>query len=395
LPIFFSPGDIFVSDRIYIRGQAVHCALGDDIEHILASMQTRQVPVTDVPLSLTDSNYSRPYYRLSSKDSNPNRCGENYYYEILFNTIESAIDRSGLRSDEVEEMPVFFGSTSNDIPIYEHTYMSSRNVLSQTSSGYGNIANEIANRFNIQAACYTFTTACTSSANGIIFAADMIALGFIERALVVGYDLFSNLGFYGFESLKLISPAPCKPFDKTREGIIIGEGCGALILDKNNSTPDGFHYLGGANICDTYSVTTHNPAGDQIAAVMREALNRAGIEPQEIDAVKAHATGSYHNDLTEGNGLNQVFKNQMPPVTGLKPFIGHTVGACGVIELILFTAAIKNGFMPATLGFEEIDDEINIAPITEPVSIQAGTFLLNYFGFGGNCVSLVVSNRPE
>jgi len=77
----------------------------------------------------------------------------------------------------------------------------------------------------------------------------------------------------------------------------------------------------------------------------------------------------------------------------LKPFIGHTVGACGVIESILFSEAVKRGFMPATPGFEEIDDEINIEPITRPVSIQNGTFLLNYFGFGGNCVSLVVSNK--
>ncbi|MDH3886350.1 MAG: hypothetical protein OET63_19165 [Desulfobacterales bacterium] len=384
-----------MSDRVYICGQAVHCALGDDMEGVIASMQTNQVQVTEIPLSLIDSNYSRPYYRLPPKDSDPTHCSEKYYYDVLFHTIEAAIDDAGLSPDEIEELPVFFGSTSNDIPIYEDTYKTSRNVLSQTSSGYGNIANEIANRFNIKAACCTFTTACTSSANGIIYAADMIAQGFINRALVVGYDLFSNLGFYGFESLKLISPSSCKPFDKTREGIIIGEGCGALILDKKRKTPNDFHYLGGANICDTFSVTTHNPAGDQIAAVMRDALHRAGVEPHQIDAVKAHATGSYHNDLTEGNGLNQVFKNQIPPVTGLKPFIGHTVGACGVIELILFTEAVKSGFIPATLGFEDIDDEINIEPITEPLSIQAGTFLLNYFGFGGNCVSLVVSNKPE
>ena len=384
-----------MSDRVYICGQAVHCALGDDIERVIASIQTNQAQVTNIPLSLTDSNCSRQYYRLPPKDSGVTGCSEKYYYDVLFNTIESALDDAGLSSEDIEALPVFFGSTSNDIPIYEDTYKISRDVLSQTSAGYGNIANEIANRFNIKAACYTFTTACTSSANGIIYAADMIAHGAIKRALVVGYDLFSNLGFYGFESLKLISPSLCKPFDKTREGIIMGEGCGALILDRKNKTPNDFHYLGGANICDTYSVTTHNPEGDQIAAVMRKALNRAGIEPHQIDAVKAHATGSYHNDLTEGKGLNQVFPGQIPPITGLKPFIGHTVGACGVIELILYTEAIKRGFLPATLGFEEIDKEINIEPITKPVSIQAGTFLLNYFGFGGNCVSLVVSNKPE
>ena len=382
-----------MSDRIYIRGKAVNCALGDNLEQVVASIEAGQVQVADVPLSLTDSNYSRQYFLLPPIDSDHPQSRETCYYDVLFNTIEKAIANADLKSHEISQLSVFFGSTSNDIPIYEDTYKTSRQVLSQTSSGYGNIANEIANRFKIKAGCYTFTTACTSSANGIIFAANMMAQGYIKRALVVGYDLFSNLGFYGFESLKLISPSPCKPFDKNREGIVIGEGCGALILDLKNATPEDFYYLGGANICDTYSVTTHNPEGDQIAAAIREALAFAGVESRQIDAVKAHATGSYHNDLTEGNGLNQVFNNHMPPITGLKPFIGHTVGACGVIELILFTEAVKSGFIPATLGFVEIDDEINIEPITRAVPIQTGTFLLNYFGFGGNCVSLVVSNK--
>ncbi len=382
-----------MSDRIYIRGQAVNCALGDDTERVVASMKAGRVQVADVPLALTDSNYSRQYFLLPPIEPNHPQSREAYYYDVLFRTIAKAIADAGLKPYEISELPVFFGSTSNDIPIYEDTYKTSRHVLSQTSSGYGNIANEIAIRFDIKAACYTFTTACTSSANGIMLAACMMAQGLIKRALVVGYDLFSNLGFYGFESLKLISPSPCKPFDKNREGIIIGEGCGALILDTKSKAPNDFHYLGGANICDTYSVTTHNPEGDQIAAVIREALDRAGVEPWQIDAVKIHGTGSYHNDLTEGNGLNQVFENQVPPITGLKPFIGHTVGACGVIELILFTEAVKCGFIPATLGFKDIDDEINIEPITQPLSIQTGTFLLNYFGFGGNCVSLVVANK--
>jgi len=126
--------------------------------------------------------------------------------------------------------------------------------------------------------------------------------------------------------------------------------------------------------------------------VMSEALAHAGVDPMEVDAVKAHATGSYHNDLTEANGLKQVFQKKVPPVTALKPFVGHTLGACGVIELILFTEAVKSGFVPATLGFEQVDEQLNIEPLTRPLAMQSGTFLLNYFGFGGNCVSLVVSN---
>jgi 3-oxoacyl-(acyl-carrier-protein) synthase len=211
---------------------------------------------------------------------------------------------------------------------------------------------------------------------------------------VVGYDLFSNVGFCGFEAMKLISPLPYRPFDKNRQGVIMGEGCGAVVLDGKSKNLRSFRCLGGANACDTHSVTTHDPLGGPIADVMRRALQQAGIVPEEIAAVKAHATGSYHNDLTECNGLRQVFTKRMPPVTGLKPFVGHTVGACGVIELILFTEAVGSGFVPGTLGFEVPDEELGLIPLTSPLPIGAGNFLLNYFGFGGNCVSLVISNHP-
>jgi 3-oxoacyl-(acyl-carrier-protein) synthase len=80
----------------------------------------------------------------------------------------------------------------------------------------------------------------------------------------------------------------------------------------------------------------------------------------------------------------------MPPVTGIKPFVGHTVGAAGVVELILFTEAVKKGFIPATLGFTVLDEELLITPVTENWPIAAGIFMLNYFGFAGNCTSLIV-----
>jgi 3-oxoacyl-(acyl-carrier-protein) synthase len=223
----------------------------------------------------------------------------------------------------------------------------------------------------------------------------MIAGGEIDRAIVIGYDLFSNIGFCGFEAMKLIAPLPYRPFDKNRQGVVMGEGCGAVILDGKSVAESDFCFLGGANGCDTYSVTTHDPQGAAIANVMRQALAHARVDPGDIDAVKAHATGSYHNDLTECNGLKQVFKGRMPPVTGLKPFVGHTVGACGVIELILFSEAVSAGFVPATLGFEVPDEELGLTPLVRPLDIGAGTFLLNFFGFGGNCVSLVISNKAN
>jgi len=381
-----------LKESTYIRGKAAHCALGDEIDAIVAAMREQRVHINDIPLAQIGLDYSRPYFRLAGTNGQPPSDAKASFYEVLYRTVEKAVIDAELTREEIDRLPIFFGSTSIDIPIYEETYRTASHVLSQTSAGYGNIANELALQIGTRGACYTFTTACTSSANGLLFAANMISQGLIERALVVGYDLFCNVGFYGFEALKLIAPRPYKPLDKSRQGIIMGEGCGAVVLDKNRLAPTDFYCLGGANTCDTFSVTTHDPEGGAIASVMREALSNARVSVQSIDAIKAHATGSYHNDLTECNGLRQVFQKQMPPVTGLKPFVGHTVGACGVIEMILLTEAIKCGFVPATLGFEEMDAALAVAPITSPLSIAEGTFLLNYFGFGGNCVSLVVSN---
>ncbi|MCK9197802.1 MAG: hypothetical protein M0P16_12580, partial [Syntrophales bacterium] len=89
------------------------------------------------------------------------------------------------------------------------------------------------------------------------------------------------------------------------------------------------------------------------------------------------------------------FGSEMPPVTCLKPFIGHTVGACGVNELILFTESVKTGFVPSTPGFQEVDDKLNLTPLLENMEADEGIFMLNYFGFGGNCTTLILSNRDD
>ena len=384
-----------MNNRVYIRGKAVQCALGSDLDEITTAMHDGRTSVSEIPLSLIGLDYSRPYCRLPVQRSDTGQGGEAYFNAILDATIARAIADAALDPEEVRRLPIFFGSTSIDIPIYEDDYRTRQHVLSQTSSGYGNIAHEIGRRFDMRGPCYTFTTACTSSANGLLFAAGMIARGMLERALVVGYDLYSNLGFYGFEALKLIAPLPYRPFDRRRQGIIMGEGCGAVILDKHAPAPDAFACLGGANGCDTYSVTTHDPEGGLIARVMGDALAHAGVSPRQIDAVKAHATGTENNDRTECAAMRVTFGCEMPPVTCLKPFIGHTVGACGVNELILFTESVKTGFVPSTPGFREVDDKLNLTPLTENMEAGEGIFMLNYFGFGGNCTTLVISNKGD
>jgi 3-oxoacyl-[acyl-carrier-protein] synthase-1 len=265
----------------------------------------------------------------------------------------------------------------------------------QASNGYGKIAGAVMDRFNMGGNSYCFVTACTSSANAVLYAASMIEEGVVEKALVVGYDLYNNLGFYGFEGLKSLASSEVRPFDAARDGLILGESCGAVVLEAQNREGSDFMWLGGANLCDTYSVTSHDEEGAAVGETMNRALARAGIDPREVDAVKAHATGTENNDRTECAAMKLVFGDRIPPVTCLKPFIGHTVGACGVSELILLTESIKAGFIPATPGFREKDEALNLTPLTENRPTGEGIFMLNTFGFGGNCTTLILSNRGD
>jgi 3-oxoacyl-(acyl-carrier-protein) synthase len=386
-----------VKHPVFITGKALTCSLGDNLEAILACVKQKQARVDQVLLSLVDPAVARPYFRIDPQNPVIRDNVEAFFYKILFDTVAGAIADAGLQGREVEDLAIFFGSTSIDIPIYETYYeKSDADALahfSQTSYGYGAIVAQTARHFGIKGSCYTFTTACTSSANALLYAASMIENGNLERALVIGYDLFNNTGIYGFESLKLTATSAYKPFDKYRDGIIMGEACGAVILERCRKKGEDFKYLGGANLCDTANVTTHNVEGDVIAEVIRQAMQNAGVAPGDIAAIKAHATGSEMNDRMEANGMKRVFADQMPPVTGIKPFVGHTVGAAGVVELILFTEAVKKGFIPATLGFTVMDEELMITPVTENWPIAAGVFMFNYFGFAGNCTSLIVGNR--
>jgi 3-oxoacyl-(acyl-carrier-protein) synthase len=384
--------------RAFITGKAMVCSLGDSLKEIVEEVRQKRIKLAQLPFTMAGLPYTRPYYLImrNEADALDNR-SDGYFYEILFSTVARALADAGVTGAEITEMPIFFGSTSMDVPVFEGSHLKSASTVSglflQSSDGYGKIAGAVGERFGMEAGCYSFTTACTSSANALLYATAMIKQRQIERALVVGYDLFNNLGFYGFEGLKSLAVSEYRPFDRTRDGLILGEACGAVILEGKRRQKKDFECLGGANLCDIYSVTSHDEEGAVVAETMNRALGQAGIESGDISAVKAHATGTENNDRTECAAMKSTFNHLIPPVTCIKPFIGHTAGACGVSELIVFTESVKTGFLPSTPGFRDMDEELNLKPLTENREAGEGCFMLNYFGFGGNCTTLILSNK--
>ena len=141
--------------------------------------------------------------------------------------------------------------------------------------------------------------------------------------------------------------------------------------------------MGGASNCDTFSVPTANPDGRSVAAVLHQALVSTDIAPDEVRGIRAHGTASATGDQAEMAGLERVF-TILPPVSALKPYLGHTLGACGVNELVLYAGTLARGLLPATPGFETLDPGFRLQPLRQPVPAPDGCYLLNHFGFGGN-----------
>lgn len=262
----------------------------------------------------------------------------------------------------------------------------------------GRVALRLAESLGVSGPVLTFCSACTSSANALLTAVHLLQAGRVPRVIVVGTDILTATLVHGFESLMLLDPAGCRPFDRTRKGIQVGEAAAAVVLERTDGPhlADGMPLLlGGASRCDPFHMTASSPDGSGGEAVMRAACRQAGVDPREIIAIKAHGTGTPDNDAAEGHALTRLFGDAVPPFTSIKRYLGHTMGAAGAVELATFLGCLEAGFVPATAGFAEADPEVGVTPLRQHAPFEGGLVMLNYFGFGGNSVSLLVRMPPR
>lgn len=254
----------------------------------------------------------------------------------------------------------------------------------------GRVAARLAADLSIGGPVLTFCSACTSSANALVTASHLLREGRVPRAVVVGTDILSATLIHGFEALMLLDPDGCRPFDRGRKGIQVGEAAAAIVLEPASDGDCGPVLLGGASRCDPYHMTASSPDGSGAEAVMRAACANAGVDPSDIVAVKAHGTGTPDNDAAEGHALRRMFGDAVPPFASIKRYLGHTMGAAGAVEMATFLGCLEAGFVPSCAGFAEADPEVGVEPLRQHVPFAGGTVMLNYFGFGGNSVSLLV-----
>lgn len=233
------------------------------------------------------------------------------------------------------------------------------------------------------------STACSSSAKVFASAARLLVAGVCDAAVVGGADSLCLTTLYGFNSLQLLSPARCRPFDVARDGISIGEGAGFALLERAETADAATPFLlGVGESSDAYHMSSPHPEGLGAKLAMQRALASAGLRPADIDYVNLHGTGTRSNDLSEGKALCAVFGNRTP-ASSTKGWFGHTLGACGIQEAVVSLLAIEHGFIPGSANTETVDPAIDIDYVVNNRPQAVERVMSNSFGFGGTNCSLV------
>ncbi len=255
----------------------------------------------------------------------------------------------------------------------------------------------VAEHFGFSGPKFTITTACSSSATAIGYGADLIRSGKSKAVLCGGSEGLSELTFGGFNSLKAMDPSPCKPFDRKRAGMSLGEGAGILILeDFDEAVKRGAkiyaEFLGYGIGGEAYHITAPEPTGMREAHIMREAMEEGEISPAEVDYINAHGTGTPLNDKVETLSIKNVFGERAYkiPISSIKSTVGHCLGSAGAIEAIASILSLVHGFIPLTLNYQEGDEDCDLDYVPEKSrEMKVKVVLSNSFAFGGNCTTLI------
>ena len=362
-------------NNVYIIGSSSISALGAQDE--INTMNDENIKLTNIEVE----NKTVPYYQI--KGSPLHKTFEDMV-EILSSQIKAVINQTNLTQEQLTNTVLCLGSTSLDIDAVIPNE-SKENWLSQTDK----LGQALVKIFNLHTIHFTFNTACTSSANALLYASKLIQRNKIEHAIVVGFEFFNQLSINGFDSLDLMSKKGVKPFSKIRDGLLLGEGVGAIILSNTKNELTQFEFLGGYSSCDDYSLTITDESGSHIVEVVKHALSNANVTSNDINVVKIHGTASEKSDLAEFNALNLLFE-KVPPLIGFKSLVGHTLGACGILEITLLNKIMQSSNIPHC-HYQYTDKNYCLLPFIKQVEqLKSSCILLNHFGFGGNNAALIL-----
>lgn len=299
-----------------------------------------------------------------------------------------------------EEVPdaVVVGVTTGGMPLTEE--LLKRGEVDPQQYSYhstSSVAEYIARQVGCKGQVLTVSTACSSGIVALKIAFEMIRRGKARRVLAGGADALCRLTYHGFHSLQLVDPRGARPFDKSRQGMTVGEGAAMLMLSAAKVPPDNAiaKLLGVGLSCDAHHPSSPHPEGLGGLRAMGRALADAGVLVEDIDYIHLHGTGTIDNDIAEAKAICSLFgERPLPLMSSIKGSIGHSLAAAGAIGAVASALSITHRIIPANVGFNDADPGLKIVPVKAPMEADVKTVLVNSFGFGGNNAVLVLGH-PE
>lgn len=261
-----------------------------------------------------------------------------------------------------------------------------------------NPALSIARHFGLSGPCQTVVNACSSGTDAIGIGAGWIRSGVCDVVLAGGADELTRVTYNGFASLMIMDEGPCKPFDRDRKGLNLGEGAAFLLLEsddvvaKRGRRPRGY-VRGFGSACDAYHFTAPSPDGTGLRRALTQALKESSVAVSDIGFINAHGTGTHDNDLTEA----KILREHLPgiPFLSTKGYTGHVLGATGAIEAAFTVACLEEGRAPASVGFTVADPELQVEPLTSTTAVKSPIALSQSLAFGGHNAVLVLSAATD
>ncbi len=259
----------------------------------------------------------------------------------------------------------------------------------------GVLPGRVGRRMGIEGIGWNINAACASGTIALGYAAASISTGSAECAVVCGLDLVTEFVFSGFSALKALSPSQCRPFDIHRDGLLLGEGAGLMILmnEKNilRSRAESLGIVAGWGISsDANHITAPSREGEGLIRSTRLALDSAGIVPEQVAAIVAHGTGTVFNDAMEIKAFSSIFGNRRLPMVSTKGALGHTMGACGVLEAIIAIGARRRSQLPPTCGLQTPEPEAAEHVASCIQTLDNGYIVSTNSGFGGINAALLL-----
>ena len=381
---------------VAVTGLGCLCAAGGGLDEVLARLDAAPLP----PALPQGFAYEPRHPVFSIPLPTPGKSAQGRTLVLAREAARQALAEAGLDAPSARAVIVgtSVGASPDLLPLYKDWKQGLRPdpaVLDKYLHSF--TAEALAGEFGIAGPAWTVTNACTSGADAIGLAWELIRGGLADCALAGGADALSEMTYWGFCGLRLCSPDLCRPFDKNRAGLNLGEGAAFMVLEsadharKRGKTPLGY-ILGYGSAADAHHPTAPHPQAAGLGRAMAAALRPSGLGASGVAFVSAHATATPANDAVEGAFAASL--PGKPKVYGLKGAVGHCLGAAGAVEAVLALAHLRRGRICPTHGFQEPDPDLGLTPAMDDLAVSGGAALSFSLGFGGNNAALLLGVSP-